>query len=199
MPSKPKSRWADTEEDAALEAKQKRQKEEKKRLKAEKARRLEEDRKAKEAGATKETHQADDDDERPSKRRKVTPDRTARDRMKASLRGWAPCRSAKNYKKLNDIEEGTYGHVSRAKDVATGRIVALKRLKLDEADRNGMPVTALREIKLLRMCDHRNVVKLLETVVDSSDPPKFARPHLPSTIDTYTQATTNSAPAPAFL
>jgi cell division cycle 2-like protein len=37
MPDKPKSRWADTEEDAELEAKIKQEKEEKRRKKAEKA------------------------------------------------------------------------------------------------------------------------------------------------------------------
>ena len=48
---------------------------------------------------------------------------------------------------------------------ATGKIVALKRLKIDPKDRSGLPVTGLREIQILRDCDHRNVVRLKEVVV----------------------------------
>lgn len=39
------------------------------------------------------------------------------------------CRHVDNYEKLNRIEEGSYGVVYRAKDMATGEIVALKKLK----------------------------------------------------------------------
>jgi cell division cycle 2-like len=81
---------------------------------------------------------------------------------------WSKSRSVENYDKLNDIEEGTYGWVARAKETATGRVVALKRLKLDPKDRSGLPVTGLREIQILRDCSHRNIVKLLEVVVGNN-------------------------------
>ncbi len=70
-----------------------------------------------------------------------------------------------NYDKLNDIEEGSYGWVARARETTTGRVVALKRLKLNPKDRGGLPVTGLREIQILKDCDHRNVVGLHEVVV----------------------------------
>ncbi|PKS10297.1 hypothetical protein jhhlp_002048 [Lomentospora prolificans] len=179
MASKPgKSRWADTEEDAAYEAELKKQREEKKRQKAEKAR-IQQERKQKEAKDAEE--ELTEHEDRPPKRRRVTPEPNAaetvaeRKLLKVSLSNWAPCRSDRNYQKLNDIEEGAYGFVSRARDTATSRIVALKRLKTDENDRNGFPVTAMREIKILRACDHRNVVKLLETVVSPlSAPPSVS-------------------------
>ena len=41
------------------------------------------------------------------------------------------------------IGEGTYGVVYRAKDRASGEIVALKKVRMDR-ERDGMPVTALR-------------------------------------------------------
>lgn len=183
MATKPgPSRWADTEEDAALDAKLKRQKEEKKRQKAEKARRAEEERKAAEIARKQQQQQQEAEDDRPSKRRKVTPEREAdgvaeRKLLKLRSGGWSQCRGVERYEKLNDIEEGTYGYVSRAKEVDTGRIVALKKLKIDPADRGGFPVTALREIKVLRNCEHRNIVDLLEIVSDQASKfPKFVWP-----------------------
>ena len=69
-----------------------------------------------------------------------------------------------NYELLNHIEEGSYGIVSRAKDSATGEIVALKKLKL-ERERDGFPITSLREIQTLMTCKHPNVVNLREIVM----------------------------------
>lgn len=69
-----------------------------------------------------------------------------------------------DYEKLNDIEEGAYGWVSRAKDTVTGKVVALKRLKMDNAN-DGIPVTGLREIQTLMDCEHPNIVALREVVV----------------------------------
>ncbi|KAH6890330.1 kinase-like domain-containing protein [Thelonectria olida] len=174
-----KSRWADTEEDARLDTKLK---EEKRRKKAEKARKLEAEKQAQakaqeEAAAQRQAGSLDVDD-RPSKRRRLTPEpapstttaETKKDDAPTKLlrfetRGWGKSRSVENYDKLNDIEEGTYGWVARATDKATGKVVALKRLKLDPADRNGLPVTGLREIQILKDCKHRNIVAMEEVVV----------------------------------
>lgn len=75
-----------------------------------------------------------------------------------------PSRSVYNYERLNSIEEGSYGVVFRARDKQTGDIVALKKLKLDE-EKNGFPITALREVNSLMMCKHENVVGIREVVV----------------------------------
>jgi cell division cycle 2-like protein len=69
-----------------------------------------------------------------------------------------------SYEKLNQIEEGSYGVVFRARDKQTGDIVALKKLKLEE-EKNGFPITALREIYALMTCRHENVVGIREVVV----------------------------------
>lgn len=74
------------------------------------------------------------------------------------------CRSVDCYKKLNRIEEGTYGIVYRAQERETGEIVALKKLKL-EREREGFPVTSLREINALMQARHRNIVNIREMVV----------------------------------
>ncbi|KAN0060347.1 hypothetical protein ACQY0O_007676 [Thecaphora frezii] len=76
----------------------------------------------------------------------------------------AGCRSVYNYQRLNHIEEGSYGVVFRAKDKQTGEIVALKKLKL-EGEKNGFPITSLREIRTLMQAKHPNVVEVREIVV----------------------------------
>jgi len=75
-----------------------------------------------------------------------------------------PSRSVYCYERLNQIEEGSYGVVFRARDKQTGDIVALKKLKLDE-EKSGFPITALREVNALMSCRHENVVGIREVVV----------------------------------
>ncbi|KAI8816079.1 kinase-like domain-containing protein [Fimicolochytrium jonesii] len=77
------------------------------------------------------------------------------------------CRHVDNYEKLNRIEEGAYGVVYRARDKQTGEIVALKKLKL-ENEKNGFPVTSLREIHTLLLAKHPNIVNVKEIVVTPS-------------------------------
>ncbi|KAI8848910.1 kinase-like domain-containing protein [Chytridium lagenaria] len=69
------------------------------------------------------------------------------------------CRNVDNYEKLNRINEGSYGIVYRAKDRATGEIVALKKLKLDR-ETNGFPVTTIREIHTLLLSKHKTLKPL---------------------------------------
>ena len=53
------------------------------------------------------------------------------------------------YEKLEQVGEGTYGVVHKAKDVDTGEIYALKAIRLESED-EGIPSTAIREIALLK-------------------------------------------------
>lgn len=62
------------------------------------------------------------------------------------------------YQKLEKIGEGTYGVVYKAKDKKNGKIVALKRIRL-EAEDEGIPSTAIREISLLKELRHPNIVR----------------------------------------
>ncbi|XP_030758979.1 serine/threonine-protein kinase PITSLRE isoform X2 [Sitophilus oryzae] len=77
------------------------------------------------------------------------------------------CRSVEEFKCLNKIEEGTYGVVYRAKDKRTDEIVALKRLKM-EKEKEGFPITSLREINTLLKGQHANIVTVREIVVGSN-------------------------------
>ncbi|KAI0641645.1 Pkinase-domain-containing protein [Trametes meyenii] len=58
---------------------------------------------------------------------------------------------------------GTYGVVYKARDINTNRVVALKKIRL-EAEDEGVPSTAIREISLLKELKDEHVVSLLDIV-----------------------------------
>lgn len=62
------------------------------------------------------------------------------------------------YQKLDKLGEGTYGVVYRAKNMQTGEIVAIKKIRLEKED-DGVPSTAIREISLLKNLKHPNIVE----------------------------------------
>ena len=64
---------------------------------------------------------------------------------------------------MEKIGEGTYGIVYKAKDRVTGEIIALKKIRL-EAEDEGIPSTAIREISLLKELQHPNIVRLYDVV-----------------------------------
>ena len=80
-------------------------------------------------------------------------------------------RTIAHYCRLEQIGEGTYGQVYRAKCLSStlscpngGEIVALKKIKLHHPGYWGIPPTVLREIKILKKLQHKNMVKLYEVV-----------------------------------
>ncbi len=167
------SRWADSTEDAAADARRKAEKEEKKRLKTEKLRQAES------ARGVEAQPNGHDEDDRPLKRRRLSQDdapqdataddQTARTLLRFQTPAWQPCRSIERFDLLNHIEEGSYGFVSRAQEEATGEIVAVKKLKLDSIRDGGFPVTALREIHCLNAAKHRHIVDLREIVTGEGE------------------------------
>lgn len=67
------------------------------------------------------------------------------------------------YEKVDKLGEGTYGIVYKARDRATGDLVALKRIRL-ESEEEGVPCTAIREISLLKELRHQNIVRLIDVI-----------------------------------
>ncbi|KAG1338625.1 putative serine/threonine-protein kinase [Cocos nucifera] len=57
------------------------------------------------------------------------------------------------------IGQGTYSNVYKARDMLTGKIVALKKVRFDNLEPESVKFMA-REINILRRLDHPNVVKL---------------------------------------
>jgi cell division cycle 2-like protein len=162
------SRWADTEADKAEALRRKQEKEEKKRQKLQK-----------QQAASDAARLAQEAHSRPAKRRRLsngedTTDAPAdspkeRELLRFDAGAWAPCRHRSNFETLNHIEEGSYGWVSRAKDITTSQVVALKKVKMDY-NQDGFPITALREIAILQKARHPNIVDLNEVL--SGDSPE---------------------------
>lgn len=66
------------------------------------------------------------------------------------------------------VGSGTYGKVFKAIHVYTRSLAALKKIRMD-GEKDGFPVTAVREIKLLQSLKHDNVVSLQEVMVEHND------------------------------
>jgi cell division cycle 2-like protein len=164
------SRWADSEADKAEELRRKKEKEEKKRLKLLKQQEAE-------AAVQAQAQQAES---RPAKRRRLSSGEdddgptavkvpeAERKLLRFEGGEWSSCRHTSNFQTLNHIEEGSYGWVSRAKDITTNEVVALKKVKMDYAQ-DGFPITALREISILQKARHVNIVALKE-ILSGPDP-----------------------------
>ncbi|XP_047978463.1 cyclin-dependent kinase C-2 C-like [Salvia hispanica] len=72
--------------------------------------------------------------------------------------GWVPLR-ADAYERLDKIGQGTYSNVYRARELKSNRIVAVKKVRFDNFQAESVRFMA-REIMILRMLDHPNVMKL---------------------------------------
>ena len=56
-----------------------------------------------------------------------------------------------------------YGVVYRARETSSSRIVALKQIRIPHNERqDGIPITALREISILRSLKHPNVINVFD-------------------------------------
>lgn len=65
---------------------------------------------------------------------------------------------------FNYASIGTYGVVYKAVDKDTGRLVALKKIQL-ENESEGVPSTAIREISLLKDLKHPAIIQLYDIIV----------------------------------
>lgn len=72
-----------------------------------------------------------------------------------------------DYEKIEKIGEGTYGVVYKARHKKTDKIVALKKIRLENED-EGVPSTAMREISLLKELRHKNIVYLQDVHLTES-------------------------------
>jgi cyclin-dependent kinase 12/13 len=64
---------------------------------------------------------------------------------------------------LKMVGSGTFGMVYKAVDKYSGDEVALKKIRM-EREKEGFPVSAIREIKMLYSLNHKNVVNLREVL-----------------------------------
>lgn len=174
MSTQVKSRWADEEEESLeVVAQRKKEKDEKRRIKEERLRRAASEHVPSPMQSGRTLDSISEESERPAKRRRTS---TETDQQYLSIEEheskllqfpstpFGPCKDVEEYELLNNIEEGSYGMVSRARVKRTGEVVALKRLKMEHTN-DGFPVTGLREIQTLMASQHNNIVKLREVVI----------------------------------
>lgn len=69
------------------------------------------------------------------------------------------------YERIGQVGEGTYGKVYKARHRFTNELVALKRIRMEQ-EKDGFPITSVREIKLLQRLKHPGVVRLLEMMIE---------------------------------
>ncbi|XP_074345547.1 putative serine/threonine-protein kinase At1g54610 [Apium graveolens] len=82
------------------------------------------------------------------------------------LRGWIP-RKLKSFGSLKLIGEGTYSHVYRAIDLEKQKIVALKKIRVDDLEPGTIRFVA-RAIRIVRSLHHPNIIKLEGVVASES-------------------------------
>ncbi|KAJ8113567.1 hypothetical protein ONZ43_g5127 [Nemania bipapillata] len=75
------------------------------------------------------------------------------------------CSGIDEYELLGKLGEGTFGEVHKARSHRTGALVALKKIIMHN-EKDGFPITALREIKLLKLLSHKNVLSLEDMAVE---------------------------------
>lgn len=69
------------------------------------------------------------------------------------------------FRRVRKIGEGTYGEVYEVIDTINNRRAAMKKLRIENKD-EGIPITALREMCILKHLHHENVVELHEIIQD---------------------------------
>ncbi|EAY19835.1 CMGC family protein kinase [Trichomonas vaginalis G3] len=72
-----------------------------------------------------------------------------------------------NYEEVCSIGDGGFGVVTKMRNIATGQIVAMKRMK--QKTQSFAECLELKEVKSLRKIKHENVVKLVEVFREKSD------------------------------
>lgn len=86
-------------------------------------------------------------------------------RSRRCVRTWHDMtRTIWHYERIEQIGEGTYGQVYKARCKDTNTIVALKKIRVHHGAHWGMPPTVIREIKILKRLVHPNLVRMVEVV-----------------------------------
>ncbi|KAL8215865.1 hypothetical protein R6Q57_022702 [Mikania cordata] len=75
-----------------------------------------------------------------------------------AIKDWTP-RRANTFEKIDKIGQGTYSNVYKARDLISGKIVALKKVRFDNLEPESVKFMA-REILILKKLNHPNIIKL---------------------------------------
>lgn len=72
-----------------------------------------------------------------------------------------PLNQTSKYEKVAKIGQGTFGEVFKAREKGTNTFVAMKKVLMHN-EKDGVPITTLREIRILQLVKHENVVDMIE-------------------------------------
>ncbi|KAK1422402.1 hypothetical protein QVD17_25499 [Tagetes erecta] len=75
-----------------------------------------------------------------------------------AIHDWIP-RCSNSFQKIDKIGQGTYSNVYKARDLITGKVVALKKVRVDTLEPENIKFMA-REILILKKLNHPNIIKL---------------------------------------
>ncbi|KAJ3197286.1 serine/threonine protein kinase, CMGC, CDC2/CDK sub [Irineochytrium annulatum] len=87
---------------------------------------------------------------------------------KPELRNFFGCSSVEEYEMRKKVGEGTFGEVNCMIHKKSGKTFALKKILMHN-EKEGIPITALREIRILKSLNHKNIVELTEMAVKSGN------------------------------
>jgi len=73
-----------------------------------------------------------------------------------------------DYEDLEMLGEGTYGTVQKALHKPSGQIVAIKSVKFNTFEDEGIPPTMLREVSLLKALSHPHIVNLHTCILEKN-------------------------------
>nr|XP_043616435.1 probable serine/threonine-protein kinase At1g54610 [Erigeron canadensis] len=76
-----------------------------------------------------------------------------------AIKDWTP-RRANTFEKLDKIGQGTYSNVYKARDLITGKIVALKKVRVDTLEPENVKFMAREILILKKLNNHPNIIKL---------------------------------------
>jgi len=86
--------------------------------------------------------------------------------MPAGVNPWPADETVEDrYELAQEIGVGVYGTVYKATDRQTNRVVAIKKLHIEEDCGQGVPANVIREVVCLRDFTHPNVVELIEIYI----------------------------------
>ncbi|XP_076891772.1 putative serine/threonine-protein kinase At1g54610 [Bidens hawaiensis] len=75
------------------------------------------------------------------------------------IKDWTP-RRANSFEKIDKIGQGTYSNVYKARDLITGKIVALKKVRVDTLEPENVKFMAREILILKKLNNHPNIIKL---------------------------------------
>ncbi|KAE8259614.1 hypothetical protein A4X13_0g904 [Tilletia indica] len=92
---------------------------------------------------------------------------------------WVGCSASSDYELSERLGQGTFGVVQRGRDKRNDRDVALKKVVVHE-EKDGIPITTIREIKLLKILRHSAVIPVIDIVYE---PPALLHNEIRSLIE----------------